>query len=126
MVAFLAAAVPHETALKWGAFAFGAVVGWNAYYINRYRKDVVIGDLAAVIAAVGGSAVLTLFPAKSLAFAFYGFGLALGFFGYFGVLLVLVVLSPNVGIDWILLGKRKTAQDDKPMLRERGMPEPPL
>jgi uncharacterized membrane protein YeaQ/YmgE (transglycosylase-associated protein family) len=125
MLGLLATAVPHETALKWGALAFGSVIGWNAYFINRYRKDVLIGDLAAVIGAVGGSAILALFPAQSLTFAFYGFGLALGFFGYFVVLVLLVILSEDVGLSWILLGKANRP-DDKPMLRPAGAPEPPL
>jgi hypothetical protein len=46
MAGLLAAATPHLNALKAGAFAFGAVIGWNTYFINRYGKDVVIGDLA--------------------------------------------------------------------------------
>jgi len=25
---------------------FGAIVGWTAHFINRYRKDILIGDLA--------------------------------------------------------------------------------
>jgi hypothetical protein len=116
------AAVAHETALKWGAFAFGSVIGWNIYFINRYRKDVVIGDLSAVITAVGGSAILALFPAKSLMFAFYGLGLAAGFFAYFLILIILVIIEPTVGILYIITGKT----GDRPMIREPdAAPAPP-
>src|SRR5438067_12407957 len=65
MASPLLAATTHLFALEIGSFSFGAVLGWNAYFINRYRKDVVIGDLAAVVSAIGGSAILALFKAKT-------------------------------------------------------------
>lgn len=119
LVAFLG-----HPALHWGALGFGMVVGWNAYFINRYRKDVVIGDLAGLIGAVGGAAVLSLFDAQTTAFGFYGFGLAVGFFGYFVVLLVFVWISPLKTVEFFL----GTAEGQKPMFA--GEPErkfdPPL
>jgi hypothetical protein len=122
----VAAAVTHQGALDVGAFAFGMVIGWNIYFINRYRKDVVIGDLAALIGAIGGSAILTVFEAKTLLFAYYGMGLAAGFFSYFLVLLVMVFKSSEVGIEWFLTGKGKRADDSShPMVRGTpGAPEP--
>ena len=92
---------------KEGAFAFGLVIGWYVYYINRYRKEVKIEDLTTVIGAVGGGAVLALFPAKSDLFACYGTGLATGFFLYFFILLAFALVSPNFGIDFFLDGRRK-------------------
>jgi len=91
-----------------GAGCFGAIIGWYVYYINRYRKsDVQLSDLVTVIGTIGGGAVLTLFPAKSDLFGAYGIGLAVGFFGYFIVLVILVAESQNFDGDWFLDGRRK-------------------
>jgi len=46
---------------------------------------------------VGGGAVLGLFPARSDMFGAYGIGLALGFFGYFLMLVILVAKSKQFG-----------------------------
>ena len=64
---------------KWGAFAFGAVLGWFLYFTNRYRPTIQLSDIAKLIGAVGGGAVLALFPAGTVMFAAYGLGLAAGF-----------------------------------------------
>jgi len=91
-----------------GAACFGAIIGWYVYYINRYRKgDVQLSDLVTVIGAIGGGAVLALFPAKTDLFGAYGIGLAIGFFGYFVVLIFLVGISKNFESDWFLDGRRK-------------------
>jgi hypothetical protein len=91
-----------------GALAFGLVIGWYVYYVNRYRKgDVQIGDITTLIGALGGAAVLTLFDAKTDLFGAYGVGLALGFFLYFLVLIFLVGSSDNFDADWFLDGRRK-------------------
>lgn len=93
-----------------GAGCFGAIIGWYVYYINRYRKaDVQLSDLVTVIGTIGGGAVLALFPAGTDLFGTYGIGLAVGFFGYFLVLIILVNLSPNFDADWFLDGRRKGA-----------------
>ncbi|MEE4134493.1 MAG: hypothetical protein V2I32_00330 [Desulforhopalus sp.] len=91
-----------------GAGCFGAIIGWYVYYINRYRKsDIQLGDLVTVIGVIGGSAVLALFPAGTALFGAYGIGLAIGFFGYFLVLIILVGVSGNFDADWYLDGRRK-------------------
>jgi hypothetical protein len=51
---------------------------------------------------VGGGAILTLFPAQSETFGFYGIGLGIGFFAYLAMLLVLVAISPEATVNWIL------------------------
>ena len=90
-----------------GAGAFGLLVGWYVYYINRYRKgDVQLGDLTTVLGVIGGGVVTVLFDDKGL-FGAYGIGLALGFFGYFLTLIYLVGSSPNFTADWFLDGRRK-------------------
>jgi hypothetical protein len=91
-----------------GAGCFGAIIGWYVYYINRYRKsDVQLSDLVTVIGAIGGGAVLALFPAGTDMFGAYGIGLAVGFFGYFVVLVILVNVSPNFDVDWFLDNRKK-------------------
>ena len=91
-----------------GAGAFGFLIGWYVYFINRYRKaDVQLGDLTTLIGVIGGGAILALFPARSDLFGAYGIGLAAGFFLYFVVLLFLVGSSENFDSDWFLDGRRK-------------------
>jgi hypothetical protein len=97
----------------WGAFCFGVVIGWYVYYVNRYRKgDVALGDIVTVVGAIGGGAVLALFPAESDLFGAYGLGLAAGFFGYFAVLLVLVGRSEHFTWEWFLDGRRRKLPGD--------------
>jgi hypothetical protein len=94
------------TLQKLGAGAFGAVVGWYVYYINRYRKDdVQLSDIVTLIGAVGGAAVLALFPEKTDLFGAYGIGLAAGFFMYFFILIVLVNKAPGFNSSWFIDGR---------------------
>ena len=68
---------------EWGAFAFGLVIGWVTYRTLRRREgSSALSDIATVIGAVGGAAVLALFKTTEL-FAAYSIGLAVGFFFYF-------------------------------------------
>jgi hypothetical protein len=111
-----------------GAGCFGALIGWYLYYINRHRTDIVtIADLTTVIGAIGGGAVLTLFPAKTDLFGAYGIGLFGGFFGYFAILAFDVWRSPNFDRDFFLDGRRKkpgadqvTAQPEHSAMLDRG------
>jgi hypothetical protein len=97
-----------------GAGGFGAVLGWYLFFLNRYRTgDVGLEDLVTVVGALGGAAILALFPAKSDLFGAYGIGLALGFFGYFIVLVVLVRRSGSFGSEWFLDGRRKRPAADE-------------
>jgi hypothetical protein len=90
-----------------GALCFGLIVGWYVYYINRYRTGKVqFSDLVTVIGIIGGGAVLALFKAETDLFGAYGIGLAIGFFSYFVVLLILVQASANFDWDWFLDGRR--------------------
>ena len=100
---------PSASALQiWGAGAFGLLIGWYIYYINRHRKgDVQFGDLVTLIGVLGGGAILAIFPAKTDLFGAYGIGLAAGFFLYFLVLIVLVAISRNFNFDWFLDGRSK-------------------
>ncbi len=97
-----------------GAGAFGVIIGWNLYWINRYRSDGVgLGDLATIVGAIGGAAILDLFPAGTDLFAAYGIGLLIGFFAYFGVLVVLVRKSPEFDKNWFLDGRRVKPKDSE-------------
>ena len=92
-----------------GAGSFGFVMGWQLYFVNRYRRDgVSLADLGAVLAVIGGSAVLALFPAESDLLGAYGIGLLAGFVSYFLILVVLVARSPSFSHEWFLDGRRKT------------------
>jgi hypothetical protein len=93
---------------QWGAFAFGLILGWFLYFINRYRTgDIQFSDITTVLGAIGGAAVLSLFPQATDLFGAYGIGLAVGFFSYFLILLALVAKSPNFTADWFLDGRRR-------------------
>lgn len=72
-----------------GAICFGLVIGWIAYRtIRRKAGGAALSDIAAVIGAVGGAGITTLFGEKDLFFA-YSIGLAIGFFAYFIVGLII-------------------------------------
>jgi hypothetical protein len=95
-----------------GALAFGLIIGWYVYYVNRYRKgDVQFSDITSLIGVIGGGAVLSLFNTPDL-FGWYGVGLAIGFFGYFLVLAGLVKKSTNFDADWFLDGRRRNPAGD--------------
>ena len=92
----------------WGAGCFGGLIGWVLFAINRQRKDEpTINDLVTILGAIGGTAVLALFPARSDLFGAYGIGLAIGFGLYFLILVINVGLSKNFDADWFLDGRRK-------------------
>jgi hypothetical protein len=90
-----------------GAGGFGTLLGWLVYHTNRYRRgEVQFSDLVTLIGVIGGAGVLALFPAKTDLFGAYGIGLFIGFFGYFLVLVAMVLWSRSFTIDWFLDGRR--------------------
>src|SRR4029078_4537123 len=94
-----------------GAFSLGLIIGWFVYYINRYRKgDVQLSDITTLVGVIGGGGSTALFNQSGFGpsmFGAYGIGLAVGFFAYFYVLIVLVSKSDNFTADWLLDGRRK-------------------
>ena len=103
---------PASTIQMLGAGGFGFLIGWYIYYINRYRKgDVQLTDLVTLIGAIGGAAVLALFPQGSDLFGASGVGLFAGFFAYLLMLIFLVGVSDNFDADWFLDGRRKKPAD---------------
>jgi hypothetical protein len=70
------------SAAEVGAVCFGVVVGWITYRtLVRRTGTVAVSDIATVIGAIGGGAVVGLFKDKQL-FGLYSIGLAGGFFAY--------------------------------------------
>ncbi len=119
---------PASNIQIFGAGAFGAMIGWYVYYINRYRRgDVQLSDLVTLVGILGGGSILALFPARTDMFGAYGIGLFFGFFGYFLVLIILVSASRNFGVDWFLDGRRtKLAETEYIPSEIVSPPRPPM
>jgi hypothetical protein len=65
-----------------GAGLFGWVIGWVTYRTLRRREGAAaLSDIATVIGALGGAAVLALFKTDVI-FAWYCIGVFVGFFLY--------------------------------------------
>jgi hypothetical protein len=78
-----------------GAGCFGLVVGWVTYRTLRRKEGTTqLSDLAAVIAAVGGAAVTKVFDNPNL-FGWYCIGLAVGFFLYFIIAVIITGKDPE-------------------------------
>lgn len=106
-----------------GALGFGLVIGWFLYFVNRYRRsEASFTDITTVLGAVGGAAVTSLFPNGTVLFGAYGLGLAIGFFSYFVILVVMVGISPNFGVDYFLDGRRKGLADGETIPGETQAP----
>jgi hypothetical protein len=65
-----------------GAATFGIVLGWIVYRSLRRQATSGVSDISSVLGAIGGAAILGLFPARTTDFGWYSIGLAVGFFGY--------------------------------------------
>jgi len=83
---------------SWGALAVGVVIGWVTYRTIRRTQSSGLSDISAVIGAVGGAAVTSLFPSGSQAFGAYGLGLAGGFFSY---LIVSLIVADQKVNEWL-------------------------
>jgi hypothetical protein len=66
-----------------GAFFFGLLLGWILYRTLRLQAGANgVAEIASIIGALGGAAVLALFKSDVL-FGWYATGLLIGFFVYF-------------------------------------------
>jgi hypothetical protein len=80
-----------------GAVCFGVVIGWIVYRTLRRTDVVAISDIATVIGAVGGGAVLAIFDDRD-SFGWYAIGLAAGFFSY---LIISLLISSTETARWM-------------------------
>jgi len=97
-----------------GATCFGLVIGWITYRtLRRKEGGSAISDIATVIGAIGGAGVTVLFDKPEI-FSSYCIGLAIGFFAYFIVGLVIgkgnndswMMESGSTGSSWMGEGDR--------------------
>jgi len=90
-----------ETSLALGSVGFGMVIGWVTYYTMRKNiKERTLADITVIISALIGPAVLAVFPApvvetKQTMFGYYGIGLAIGFFLYYIIFVLLLWKAPK-------------------------------
>ncbi len=89
---------PLSPAMGIGALMIGIVLGWNLYFINRYRKreSIDIENLGVLITALLGAGILGYFDQSMKLMGYYGTGLGIGFFMY---LWFLIRLSKDQRID---------------------------
>jgi hypothetical protein len=86
--------------LAWGSICFGAVIGWITYYtMRKSTQPRTLSDITVILSALVGPAVLAVFPApieetKQTMFGYYGIGLAVGFFAYYVVFVLLLWKAP--------------------------------
>ncbi len=78
-----------------GEFYFGLVIGYITYRTLRRKDSAAISDIATVIGAVGGGAIVSLFPSDTISFDLYAKGLAFGFFTYLVIAMVLSFFPNN-------------------------------
>ncbi len=73
-----------ESVLRFiGGIAFGGVIGWITYFIMRRAQPKALTDLTTIVGILGGGTIIGLFDPKTITFAGYAIGLAIGFFGYY-------------------------------------------
>ena len=93
-----------------GALCFGLVVGWITYRsIRRKEEGASLGDISAVIGAVGGAAVTALFKSGPM-FGMYCIGLALGFFLYLVTALLIAASRGDLSVvdEWMGSGSGRS------------------
>jgi hypothetical protein len=77
-----------------GALCFGLVIGWITYRTLRRKEGAAaLSDIATVFGAVGGAGITALFQDQTL-FGWYAIGLAVGFFAYLLVSIVVYGKGP--------------------------------
>jgi uncharacterized membrane protein YeaQ/YmgE (transglycosylase-associated protein family) len=104
-----------------GAACFGVVIGWITYRTLRRSTTTGLSDIATIIGAVGGAAVLSLFPSESDKFAAYCIGLAIGFFAYMivsGIIDVKAANNPGLKSvsEWLGSEPKVTSSLNKPFV----------
>ena len=100
-----------------GALSFGIVIGWATYGTLRRTKRTGLTDIATFIGAVGGAAVIKLFPIANGSFGAYSIGLATGFFLY-----LRRATQPGAP-DWLGEAPGASATGQGGMKQKGGLPE---
>lgn len=90
-----------DASLAWGSIGFGMVIGWITYYTMRKNtQQPTLADITVIMSALIGPAVLAVFPApvegKQTLFGYYGIGLAVGFFLYYIIFVLLLWKAPKL------------------------------
>ncbi len=109
-----------DASVALGSAAFGMVIGWVTYYTMRKNtKERTLADITVIISALIGPAVLAVFPApaegKPTMFGYYGIGLALGFFLYY-VLFVLILWKAPARLRSAMIVTQIAKEDGKPQV----------
>jgi hypothetical protein len=90
-----------------GIFCVGLVFGYLLYYSVRHTKEFSIDLLASALGAVGGGTVVALLGKTDEWIGPYGLGLGVGFLGYLGLSLLLILKGKfgEVASTGVMLGK---------------------
>jgi hypothetical protein len=116
VISAVRAAEPTKV-VEHGALLFGAVVGWVTYRtLRRDGKHAHISDLAAILGAVGGTTVTSLFDYfsnKADALGWYMIGLFIGFFFFY----LLHILLAEEAANEFLIGENEGAQKDNTSIK---------
>lgn len=76
-----------------GALWFGVIIGWITYRtLRRATASPTVSDIGSVAGAIGGAALTKLFANT---FDEYCIGLAIGFFGYFIIAIVISYIEKD-------------------------------
>lgn len=98
----------------WGSLCLGMVLGWVTYYTMRKNTEPrALSDITVIISALLGPAILAVFPAPTAdttqtMFGFYGIGLAVGFFLYYAIFMLLIWKAPRRLLITMGLVQRRT------------------
>lgn len=122
-----------DASLAYGSIGFGMVIGWVTYYTMRKNtKERTLADITVIISALIGPAVLAVFPApvaetKQTMFGYYGIGLAIGFFLYYIIFVLLLWKAPKKVLNAMFNPQGLDtggAMEDTGVSKEEGGPSP--
>jgi hypothetical protein len=111
-----------DGSLAYGSIGFGMVIGWITYYTMRKNtKERTLADITVIISALIGPAVLAVFPAPTDAsrqtmFGYYGIGLAIGFFLYYILFVLMLWKAPAKILNAMIGSQAVTAAEGVPQM----------
>jgi TRAP-type C4-dicarboxylate transport system permease small subunit len=118
-----------DASIAFGSIGFGMVIGWVTYYTMRKNtKERTLADITVIISALIGPAVLAVFPApaegKPTMFGYYGIGLALGFFLYY-IIFVLILWKAPARLRSAMIVTEVVKEEGKPQKVDPGIMDGP-